>query len=125
MTKNQREKLDGFYSRKLRRAIAKEEGQPFIPEYNGKDPITFEEYLANFKKDENGKSLAPRKLQKSPLLDKPKKKAKKKKATAKPKKATTVKASDKPKKTTTTKKAADKKVATTKKATKTKKAEAK
>ena len=125
MTKVQRDELGILYTRRVRREFDKVWGRTFKPQYNGKDPITFEEYLANFKKDENGKSLAPRKLQKSPLLDKPKKKAKKKKATAKPKKATTVKASDKPKKTTTTKKAADKKVATTKKATKTKKAEAK
>jgi len=41
------EKLNGFYSRKLRRAIAKAEGQPFEPIYNGKGPITKAEYEAN------------------------------------------------------------------------------
>lgn len=57
------EKLNGFYTRKLRRAIAKTEGQPFEPVYNGKAPITFGEYLSGFK---NPKSI-PSRLRKSPL----------------------------------------------------------
>lgn len=57
------EKLNGFYSRKLRRAIAKAEGQPFEPNYNGKAPISFAEYLDGFKKPE----IIPVRLRKSPL----------------------------------------------------------
>lgn len=103
MTQKQRKKEDEKYPRSARRTLAKIDNKRFKPQYNGKEPITFEEYLANFKKDENGKSLAPRKLQKSPLLDKLKKKTKaKKKAAAKPKKAATKKTAAK--KTTKTKK---------------------
>lgn len=61
------EKLNGFYTRKLRRAIAKTEGQPFEPQYNGKAPITFTEYLLNFKTDMAGNSVIPRRLRTSPL----------------------------------------------------------
>lgn len=100
MTQKQRKKL---MPRNERRAEARAKNKAFKPLYNGKEPITFEEYLAGFKKDENGKTLAPRKLQKSPLLDKPKKKTKaKKKAAAKPKKAAakrTTKTTTKTKKT--------------------------
>lgn len=61
-------KLNGYYTRKLRRAIAKAEGTAFEPVYNGKEPITFTEHLANYKTDAvTGKSLAPRSKRLSPL----------------------------------------------------------
>ena len=42
-------KLNGYYTRKLRRAIAKAEGTPFEPVYNGAEPISYAEHLANYK----------------------------------------------------------------------------
>lgn len=54
-------KLDGFYSRKLRRAIAKAEGRPFEPVYNGKAPITKAEYEANNGKPKPAKADNKRK----------------------------------------------------------------
>ena len=61
-------KLNGYYTRKLRRAIAKAEGTAFEPVYNGAEPITFAEHLANFKTDyKSGKTLAPRSKRLSPL----------------------------------------------------------
>jgi len=49
MTKKLNEKLNSYYTRKLRRAIAKAEGTAFEPVYSGKEPITFTEHLANYK----------------------------------------------------------------------------
>ena len=79
MTKKQRKEV--LKPRQERRADARAKNKVFKPKYNGKSPITFEEYFENFVKDEDGKTTAPRSVQKSPLLNKPK--PKKKKATAK------------------------------------------
>lgn len=62
-------KLNGYYTRKLRRAVAKAEGTAFEPVYNGAEPITFTEHLANFKTDyKTGETLAPRSMRLSPLV---------------------------------------------------------
>lgn len=55
------EKLNGFYTRKLRRAIAKAEGRPFEPVYSGKAPITKAEYEANNGKSAKSKATKTRK----------------------------------------------------------------
>lgn len=51
---------------KLSRKERRKQGG-FVPQYNGKAPITFTEYLADFKTDITGKSLVPRRLRTSPL----------------------------------------------------------
>lgn len=55
-------KLNGYYTRKLRRAIAKAEGTAFEPVYNGAAPITFAEHLANYKT-----GALPRSMRLSPI----------------------------------------------------------
>ena len=52
-------KLSGYYTRKLRRAIAKAEGTAFEPVYNGNEPISYSEHLANYKMLPRSKRLSP------------------------------------------------------------------
>lgn len=51
------------YNRKERRANAKFHGVKFTPQYNGKAPITFAEYVDGF----HHKETMPNRIRKSPL----------------------------------------------------------
>ena len=61
--------MNEHISRKIRRRMAKAIPSlgGFVPQYNGKAPISFTEYLLNFKTDMSGNSLVPRRLREHPL----------------------------------------------------------
>lgn len=55
-------------NRSERRRLTKHLGKTFIPHYNGKEPISFAEYIAGFRVNPfTGKSMLPRRLRNHPL----------------------------------------------------------
>lgn len=55
-------------SRKVRRGLARTFNCDFTPQYNGKEPISFAEYVAGFRVNPfTGKSMLPRRLRNHPL----------------------------------------------------------